>query len=686
MKKFISLLLISLFILGIAPVESFAANSSVAVLSSSSQVASFETSSDLTDALKKAFSYCDKNASVSNRLTISVPEGRYIITKSVQLSSFTTLDLTGSTLLLKNDTSNMFRTPKNNPGYSGCDGFALKGGTLGYSNDVGTESCLIRIAHAANISFDGVTIRSSYLSHLLEIAASSNVTVTNCEFDGVNVNSCREDAVALQIDILEQNHFPGYEPYDGTANNGITVTNCNFKNLPCGVGTHSLFAGFYQSNITISGNSFYNISGEAVSCMGFIITAVSNNVIENCGAGIHYYMMKADAVLDKTNTNGTGSINNNCASSISNNTISVVPTSRYPVCSAIYVFGNDVTNKNAGFMKGDYCVKNINVSSNKISTNGFGIRMSDVKNSCIESNTVYVSSADYPAIGVYDSSDDNRLISNTLEGGKTGIALYSLSSGNSINTNTINKSAVQGILLTEGTADNSVTANTITSSGAQGIYARGNCSYITGNTVSDSGHIGIYIKDAKHVTAVDSNNVYSSKESGIYVDSGCNVGSICSNTVSNSRKFGIKVLGKIGRIAGNTIKNSKKYGLCIEKSAKANVYRNTFSKNKSGSAISAGKKSIKFSNLAAPKSLQVKKSGKKAVLKWKKVKGASKYIVYRSTGKKGKYTKIATVSKTSFSDKKTKRRKTYYYKVTAVKDINKSKLYSNPSAAKKIKM
>lgn len=685
-KKIISLFLIFAFVLGIAPTEAFAANPLVSVLSSSSQVASFEASYDITDALKKAFSYCDNNASVYNRLSVKVPAGNYVISKSVQVSSYTTLDLNGSTILLNSNTSNMFKTSKNMPGYSGCNEFTLKGGTLGYTNEASTSSCLIRVAHAANITFDGITIRNTYLSHLLEIAASSNVTVTNCEFDGVNVNDCREDAVALQIDILEQNHFPGYEPYDGTANNGITVTNCKFSNLPCGVGTHSLFAGFYQSNITIRGNSFSNITGEAVSCMGYINTSVTDNTIENCGAGIHYYMMKSDSVLDKTDTNGTGSINNNCNSSIMNNTISVAPTSRYPICSPIYIFGNDLTNKNSDFAKGDYCVNNIIVSANKVSTAGYGIRLSDVKNSSIDNNSVFVSTADYPAISLYDSSNDNKLISNILEGGKAGIALYSPCRGTSINMNTVTGPAVQGILLSQGTDGSSVTSNTINSAGAQGIYARGNCTYITGNTVDHSGHMGIYIKDSVCVTSVDSNTVNASNESGIFVDNGCSVGSISKNKVSNSKKFGIKVLGKIGKISGNTVKGSEKFGLCIEKNSKSNVYKNTFSKNKSGSAVSIGKKNIRFSNLSAPKSLKVKKSKKKAVVSWKKVKGASQYIVYRSTGKNGRYSKVAAVSKASYTDKKVKSKKTYYYKVTAVKTINKSKLYSGASSTKKIKM
>ena len=61
----------------------------------------------------------------------------------------------------------------------------------------------------------------------------------------------------------------------------------------------------------------------------------------------------------------------------------------------------------------------------------------------------------------------------------------------------------------------------------------------------------------------------------------------------------------------------------------------------------------------------------KAVLKWKKVSGAKKYIVYRATSKKGKYKKFATTKKLSI---KKKSKGEYYYKVQAVKGKKKSKM------------
>jgi len=69
-------------------------------------------------------------------------------------------------------------------------------------------------------------------------------------------------------------------------------------------------------------------------------------------------------------------------------------------------------------------------------------------------------------------------------------------------------------------------------------------------------------------------------------------------------------------------------------------------------------------------------SSKKPKVSWKKVSGATKYEVYRSTKKSSGYTKIKTTSSTSFRDSTAKKGKTYYYKVVAVKGSAKS-AYSN---------
>lgn len=76
----------------------------------------------------------------------------------------------------------------------------------------------------------------------------------------------------------------------------------------------------------------------------------------------------------------------------------------------------------------------------------------------------------------------------------------------------------------------------------------------------------------------------------------------------------------------------------------------------------------------------------KVTLKWDKVSGAKQYTIYRATKKNGPYTKIGTAKKATFTDKKSKKGKTYYYKVavTSGKNARKADIKAE-SAAKKVK-
>lgn len=87
-------------------------------------------------------------------------------------------------------------------------------------------------------------------------------------------------------------------------------------------------------------------------------------------------------------------------------------------------------------------------------------------------------------------------------------------------------------------------------------------------------------------------------------------------------------------------------------------------------------KATKITSITSSKAKQV-------ALKWKKVTGATQYQVYRSTSKDGKYKKIATTKKTSYTDKKATGGKTYYYKICVGKK-NGSKTYYSYSKVKSV--
>lgn len=88
-----------------------------------------------------------------------------------------------------------------------------------------------------------------------------------------------------------------------------------------------------------------------------------------------------------------------------------------------------------------------------------------------------------------------------------------------------------------------------------------------------------------------------------------------------------------------------------------------------------------------PKNLKLKKASKTSIkVSWKKVAGATGYVVYRATSKNGKYTKVTTTNKTSLTNKSLRKKKTYYYKVRAYRTVKGKKYYGSYSEIQKLKL
>ena len=94
-------------------------------------------------------------------------------------------------------------------------------------------------------------------------------------------------------------------------------------------------------------------------------------------------------------------------------------------------------------------------------------------------------------------------------------------------------------------------------------------------------------------------------------------------------------------------------------------------------AMTSQAQAASFSTKAKPKLITKSCSytNGKVTLKWKKIKGATKYIVYRSTKKGSSYKKFKTVKKKTTLTKKSVGE--YYFKIRAFKGKKKSK-YSKP--------
>lgn len=650
-KKLLSLIMsFMILIVSVLPFTALTvfAFDSIQILDSSSNVV-LEVPVDtvnVTEPLKQSFQFCALNASPQNVLTIKMPAGEYVITKTNTATSNTVLDLTNGTII-RNDCpgrGNIINSPSGYYGYDGLYNFTLRGGELSYTDNNVNESTLSRIAHANGVRFENVKFTDGFISHFVEVAGSTNVVFDGCVFDGFTGDLSTSSCEAIQIDILEEDeHFSGFPFYDGTMNNGVTVENCVFNNLVSGVGTKSMFHGYYQNNITIRNNTFSNLTGCAIFCTAYVNTDIYGNTITNCGEGINYFMMRPDSRLGTVCEYDTsGSVNKDCKAKIYNNNISVNSTDDVSTASAIYIFGNNITSakkkKYDSYAKvGNYAVNKISVYSNTITTTGHGIRMYDTVNSKIHNNTV----------------------SSTRTNGGYGVYLANSSNSNDIYSNTISQFS-NSVLIASSSAKNKITNNTVSSAGNSGIVVNTGCNnnLISSNIISNSEKNGILIGKCSG-TNIQRNNIVSSGADGIHVNSKANVSSITSNILNDSGK----------------------YAIYFEKDAIGNVYLNNYKNCSARYGYSKGeKKDYKFANLAVPAVKPIKKSGRTVTLSWKKVGGASVYYVYRSTSKKGTYSYVGSTKKTSFKNSKLKKGKKYYYKVSAVKVGNGVKARSNLSS------
>ncbi|MCQ4635805.1 N-acetylmuramoyl-L-alanine amidase [Anaerovorax odorimutans] len=153
---------------------------------------------------------------------------------------------------------------------------------------------------------------------------------------------------------------------------------------------------------------------------------------------------------------------------------------------------------------------------------------------------------------------------------------------------------------------------------------------------------------------------------------------------ATSKKGSYKKIKTISKGTTLSYKNSKL------KTGKTYYYKvRPFRKSASGTRYGSYS-SIKSAKVKPGTPSVSSKAGKRKItVKWKKVTGASRYVVYRATKKSGKYKKIATLksNRRSYTNKKLKKNKRYYYKVRAYRTVKGKKYYSNYSSytTKKVK-
>lgn len=484
---------------------------------------------DVSKALNAALKTASQKSSKNKIYTVKVPKGSYPIKDVIHLYGNVRLELKGVTLKCSMATGNMLllgdssinENAKKMRGYGTLQNVTVVGGT--FEGNRKNTSSLIRAAHSKNVTFDGCVLTGGGCAHQMEVAAIDGFTAKNCTFRDMPGNGSGEKQEALQLDIpCGEYIFPGTY-LDGTPMKRVKVTGCTFKNVPRGVGSHSMIVGVYFDDVTIENNHFSNVAEEAIVCLGYRKCSVKNNVIKDCGAGILFQYFKPNVQsVYKSIFDGKKAVNYpvayNADTVISGNEITITPSSEVDKSVGIKVYGYDLKKATNAIGHGshdlipanNYYVSGVTVSKNKITTCGHGIQFFDVRNSSISENTIVCNGkGDWDGIfGEFESKDITVNGNSITDAPRYGICFQGQSTASEIKNNEVKTAGKYGIYLYNGSGvTGAISGNTVNNAANAGIFLNKD-SYagsITGNHVTASGR-GIYLYQNSTVQGENSGN------------------------------------------------------------------------------------------------------------------------------------------------------------------------------------
>lgn len=517
---------------------------------------------DIQVKLNKAHKY----ATDDNPYVIKVAPGSYTISRTLRLYSNTTLWLEGVSLRLKpTAASNMIRigdTPTDDATGYYYRNIKVVGGDL--DNTAHSNTC-IKIAHAKNVSFEGVVVHNARNGHLMEVAGVAGLTINGCEFRDQVQTAGAAIPEAVQIDVLNQKHMPTYRSEDLPTKN-VTVTNCTFSNVPRGIGSHTAVLNRYTKNVVIKNNTFKNLRSDAIRLMNYYNCRIEGNVIKNTPRGIAVYMGHAKGLYFGASLAKEGGVTSSTSRAykappknqritIKNNTITTGGTDCYTggANEGIFLCGYSFSRKltktaeNDAIPKGNYYASGIKVVNNTIKTRGHGIRLDDARNCTVKGNKITF-------VG-------NR----SAKANYHGVYLLSGSNSNTIASNKIVKARSHGVFVASKSKNNVVKGNTISAPGQYGISVQSaQARSITKNTIAKPGSHGIVIVDAKGSMTVSKNKVTKSKKYAAFVDakSGRYRMVFKGNKLSATKKANAAVAVESGRVG---VTGSKKLTVTKEK-------------------------------------------------------------------------------------------------------------------------
>ena len=250
-------------------------------------------------------------------IAIFVPDGVYRLTSELVIYKNTKIFMSPNAVLFRDHKGYVFingsRDDKTTGGYSGNGNIVIQGGTIDANGVVQTsKASIMHLAHAKDILIEGVTLKDCSNSHHIELNACMDVTINRCKFLG-HGNLTDDFNEAIQLDIPKKNHGSTLGKNDDTPCKNIWITNNYFgpsdtagsSNIGRAFGTHTATVNRPMLNIHFTNNIVEKTKSWAVRVYHYENFTISNNIFNECGAGVNCRTIISTDDADTEDENGT---------------------------------------------------------------------------------------------------------------------------------------------------------------------------------------------------------------------------------------------------------------------------------------------------------------------------------------------------------------------------------------------
>lgn len=602
---------------------------------------------DSAPAFQDALSYAHRHGTDKKLVKIVIPEGTYVLKKTLYIFSNTWISADKNAVMVRNHAAgSIMRNYQEDDkgGYAADKRIVIEGGVWdGRPSASSYEFSNFRFGHMSDLIIKDAVVKNNYNGHHIELGGVQRVTIDNCEVCGFTGASRKE---AIQLDtMINESVFNSYAPFDNTACDNVVIKNCYFHDLDRAVGSHSGMVGVYYTNIVISGCTFEDLYGSAIPMINYKSCLIENNKMTDVGTGIDIKAMALESMeYYYGNEKTEGDINDNANIVIRNNTITNKVTSKVPTPYAIRLYGKHVTDS-LQLPDYNFAVRGVKITGNTINAAGAAIAMADVSGIFIDSNDLSFNDEDKHLTDVDNiiayAGADMTISNNKISGGQgSGIKLQD-GSGDVISGNTIGGSADNGISVS-GTQSCTIESNTINSPASHGIRIADGCkgASVMYDTVYDAGGHALLTKGSS--VEAGGNTFTGSGSNALAAEEG-SVVKLFATESSYNTNYGIKASG-----------NSTVY-----------ISTDTFDSNGKGNIFAEEGSSI-FLNSA-------KNFGTESVtsttveLSWDEISMADKYLIYRriNTGD-ADFELLTETGELSYTDESALPATRYTYRVEGV--------------------